>query len=68
MVTIKNNTDPDSLSIYRDGQHIGFIHWHKGVPPRIVLVDSYGFLTLAEVDTVLKRYEHERGGRQNGKT
>jgi hypothetical protein len=68
MVVVKARTDPDSLSIYRDGQHIGFVQWHKGFPPRIVLVDSYGYLTLAEVEAVLKRYEYERGGRQNGET
>lgn len=65
MVELKQESDPDGLSIYRDNEHIGYVRWHKAESPRIILIlGSFGYITLAEVATVLERYEYERGGRQ----
>jgi hypothetical protein len=67
MLTFQQGADPNSLPLYRGKRHIGYLQWHRGTPPRIVLVDSMEYLALSEIDQILKRFDYERGGRQNEK-
>jgi len=53
MITVKDiGMDPHSMDLLRDGKHIGYIQWHGGKEPRIVLIEAFGFLTLSEIEDV----------------
>ena len=59
MIKLKQGMDPHSLEIVRPGEdpeHVGYIQWHPERPARIVLTESFSFLTLNELDTILLLY------------
>ena len=60
MIVLCGSHDRHSLEIKRDGRWVGDIQWHKGKEPRIVLRDAFGFLTLSELDQVLREYKTHR--------
>ena len=63
MIELRRQMDPSSVDIMRDGTHIGYLQWHRSGQPRIILLHSFGFLTLSEVKTVLSRYKQEERSR-----
>lgn len=50
MITFDKRMDPFSQEIKRDHVPIGFIQWHPGREPQVILHDSKGgYLTRAEL-------------------
>lgn len=60
MITTRDGMDPHSLAIKRDGQWIGDIQWHPEREPRIVIAESFGHLTLVEIETIIQQYQDYR--------
>ncbi len=52
--------DPHSLEIERDGKHVGYIQWHSGCSPRVVLSGAFAYLSLSELEDVLAAYKEHR--------
>jgi hypothetical protein len=63
MITLKQGMDQYSLEILRKGDnpgHVGYIQWHPGRQPRIVLSESFGQLSLPDVERVFAGYRAHR--------
>jgi len=69
VIALKAGMDPHSREIVRvnnpdDVEHVGYVQWHPGKEPRIVLSESFSHLTISEVESVLSSYKAVR--RVNG--
>lgn len=62
MIATDSGMDPHSLEIKRDGKHVGYIQWHRGREPHIILTGAFSSLSLTELDTVLTNYKAHRAG------
>jgi hypothetical protein len=49
MITFNHTADPHSMEIGRDGLHVGFVQWHPGRSPRVVLDSSFSELDANEM-------------------
>jgi hypothetical protein len=66
VLTFKAEMDAHSLTLERDGKRIGFLHWHEGRSPRVVLWAGPGGsneLTIEEMEQVTRRYHADRAER-----
>jgi hypothetical protein len=49
MIAFNHTADPHSMEIRRDGEHVGFVQWHPGRSPRVVLDSSFSELSASEM-------------------
>lgn len=59
MIVFKQEMDPHSLTLERDGKRIGFLHWHPDATPRVKLSGA-DELSVKELEQIVGRYNLER--------
>lgn len=63
MITFGNSMDPSSLDIIRKTSNgdvlIGYIQWHQGSSPRIVLCSAFEELSLSEAETAISELKRQ---------
>lgn len=57
MLAFKESSDPDSLTILRDGQWIGFLQRHKDRSPRLALRSGIDVVSLQELKTIMAEFD-----------
>lgn len=54
--------DEHSLDIMRGDVHIGYLQWHFGRHPRVVLIKDFGELALYELQQCVAELEKQTKG------
>lgn len=65
MIRFMKDMDPHSLTIFRGGQgwegaSLGFLQWHPGRPPRILISVAFTEFSLDEMETLTSRLREKQ--------
>ncbi len=61
MITTDITADPSSLEIKRSDKHVGYVLWGRDHrEPYISISEAFGFLTISEIEAVLRAYYTRR--------
>ena len=60
MIDFIPSMDQHSLGIARNGKEFGYLQWHKERSPRIVLRNSFDYLTISEMEYCIEKWKEMR--------